>query len=328
MDRAELHTWLTTRLTSERARADFARVLEVAWGEFVARPVAEVLPRAGVDVVVDRYLTPERLAELVRPLATVIAQDVVSDLHDDTTRTGYWVPPSGQLRLERLAARPGVADPDFIRALFRERAIEAMLADTLTTTIREFSTMLPKLILSLMPKGPFGVLGGASAIGTKLVEEVERRLEPEIRSFLQVGTKKALERAATFAVAHTEDPSSVELRKNVVRFVLSRTAAEHSKPINEAVLTEVAALVDEIARHVATLPEARARVTKVLDRFYARYGDGTVQAALEAHGWTTPPPLDALAAAAWPAVCAVVVLPSVTDWRNALVDELLAQAGV
>jgi hypothetical protein len=74
MDRAELHTWLTTRLTSERARADFARVLEVAWAEFTARPVAEVLPRAGVDAVARRSA-----AHLPKPSLPPCCERVVTD---------------------------------------------------------------------------------------------------------------------------------------------------------------------------------------------------------------------------------------------------------
>ncbi len=325
MERDALHAWLTERLTSDRAREDYTRLIEAGWDELRGRTVSDVLPRAAVDAWVTAHLTPERLAELVRPVTTVILADVVADLRAEHLALSHWVPPSAATRIEKLVMRPGAVDPEWMRAIFREKAVEAMLADTLTATIRDFSTIIPKLILNFMPKG--GALGLLGGVGNKVVEEVEKRIEPEIRNFLHSGTKKALDRAASFAIAHADDPLSVEARRNTVRFILGRTSAQHAKPIDDVVVKEIAVIADEIARHVAALPEARARVTAVLDRFYARYGGGTVGAALDAHGLTTRPPLAAIAEASWPAVKAIVAFPAVSVWRNALVDELLAKAG-
>lgn len=325
MDRDALHAWLTERLTSDKAREDYARLLEAGWDELRGRTVAEVLPRDVLEAFVTAHLVPERLAELVRPVATVILADVVSDLRAEHLRLSHWVPPSAQTRIEKLVMRPGAVDPEWMRALFREKAVEAMLADTLTATIRDFSTVIPKLILNFMPKG--GALGLLGGVGNKVVEEVEKRIEPEIRNFLQSGTKKALDRAASFAIAHADDPLSVEMRRNMVRFILGRTSAEHVKPLDDVVVKEIASIADEIARHVAVQPQARERVTAVLERFYARYGGGTVGAALDAHGLTTRPPLALFAAATWPVVRDIVAFPAVTVWRNGLVDELLAKAG-
>lgn len=324
MERDALHAWLTERLTGGRAFEDFQRLIDAGWDEARGRTVSEVLPRAAVDALVAAHLTPDRLAELIRPVTTVIVGDVIADLRAEHLALAHWVPAATQARIEALVMRPGAVDPDFVRALFKEKAMEAMLSDTLTTTIREFSTIIPKLILNFMPKG--GALGLLGGVGNKVVEEVEKRIEPEIRSFLQNGTKKALDRAAGFVITHADDPTSVEARRNMVRFVMSRTSAQNVRPLDDTVVKEIAVIGDEIARHVATLPEAKARVTAVLDRFYQRYGSGTVGAALDAHGLTTKPPLEAIAAAAWPAVRAIIAAPSLTVWRNALVDELLAKS--
>jgi len=324
MDRQALRVWLDQRLTGPSGLADYKRLLDAGWDELRQRKLVEVVPRASVDRWIEAHLVPDRVAELVHPWVTVALRDVVEDARKDTQPVGRWIPDAAKTRIERLVMRPGAVDPGLIRAMFKDKANEAMLADTLTATIKDFSTMIPKLILSLVPKGPFGVLGGASNIVTKLVEEVERRLEPEIHRFVAGGTKRALERAADFAVAHADDATSVEQRRNLLRFLWAQSGQMHVKPIDEIAFHEIELIGRDIARHIAERPETKVMVKTAVDRFYTRYDAGTVGQVLDAHHLTIRPPIEAIAESTWPALQTLHVLPIVQAWREALIDEILA----
>jgi hypothetical protein len=189
--------------------------------------------------------------------------------------------------------------------------------------MRDFTTTLPKLVMAALPTGRLGMFGAAAGIGAKLAEELERRLEPELKAFLGTGTKRALEQAARFAIARADDPPSLELRKNILRFVLHASPKFHLRPIDASVLAEVDTIAGEIAAHVATLPESRAYVAKLLDRFYATHGVGTVDALLRAIGHDAALPVDAWIEATWPAVQVLLEGPEVRALVDRLVDETL-----
>lgn len=321
--RAFLEQFLRDRLVGPAAGAEWARILAAAWRALSARPVETLLPRAEANLLVDAYLTPERLMELVRPIAGTIVREAVAQLRADQEPLDRWVPKASAERIERIAARPKMVDPAWIRTLFQERAVEELLADTLYATIRDFSTIVPRLLMSLLPTGRLGVLGGAAGIGARIVEELERRLEPEIKSFLKSGTKRALERASDYALAHLDDPVSRELRKNVVRFVLARSPSFHVAALEDEVLREIEEIAVEIARHVAGDPELRARIARTLDDIYERWGSLSLEEALRRLGAAVDPPLDAWAAASWPLVSAAIDGAGLARELSRLVDEAI-----
>jgi hypothetical protein len=322
----DLARWLHERLRGPRGEADWRVLFEAGWDRALEARVSEILPRALVDRVAHEHLTPDRLAALSRPFAGAILRDAVTDLRQDRAAIERWVPKEARAILDRIATRPGLIDPEWIRSMFRERAVEVVLADTLYAAIRDFATSLPKLIMSMLPKsGALGMLGGAAGLGAKVAEEVERRLEPEIKNFLAGGTKRALEHMAEFTVAHLDDPVSREFRRNFVHFAISRSPAFHVQAVTEEVLTDVSTLVDHIARHVATQGESKEIVKRVLDRVEADWGPLQVKVALEKLGVTERPPIDALAAATWPLVSVILDGPAVKSWLEGLLDELRAK---
>lgn len=327
MERTEIKRWLEERLTGPRGRDDWRRAIEHAWDAWLETRVDLLLPRPELERLIEEAVGTERLAELVHPWASEVLARAVTEMQADRQPIERWVPDVARQKLEAIASRPGMVDPEWIRSMFRERAVEVVLADTLYAAMRDFSTTLPKLLLSLLPTSRFGVLGGAVGLGTKIAEEIERRLEPEIKSFLTVGTKRAMDRAADFTVAHLDDPISREFRKNAVKFALSKSGAFHTRALEPAVLQEVAEVADHIARHVSTRDEAREITRRVLDRVAADFGPLRAKDALERLGITSRPPFDLWAEATWGLVQAAITAPQLKAWIEGLLDELLDEWG-
>lgn len=325
MDRAELAAWLKQRLLAERAREEWIALFESSWDAFLGLEVQAVLPPAEVERLVLAYLESERLADVVRALVRAVLMPAVDEMRADHAPLGRWVPEQAREALLALAARPGAIDPAWIDVIFRERAVEAVLSDTLYRAIHDFSTIIPRLIQNHLPLGRLAKIGGG--IGTRVVEEIEKLLEPEIRRFLDLGTRRALDGAARFAVEHLDDPASVDFRRNLIRFMLDQEVAFHARPFGDDVLREVDAIAARIAAHIANSPEARQRVQALLARLARTYAARPVREVLGELGVQTRPPLQPLAEALWPALRASLESPFARQWCEQLAGEILDAIG-
>jgi hypothetical protein len=326
-DNAELKSWLHARLCGEAARKEWACVVEAAWAQLMQTRVEQVLEREALQALVDSYLRPERILELVRPGLRAALPMALEHVRKDNEPAGRWVPDEAKEALRALASERGLVQEEWIRALFRQEAVERLMADALYRGIRDFSTILPRIVLGLLPTSRLPGFGGAGAIGKKLLEDLERRLEPEIKNFLAGGTQKALSRAADYALKHMEDPSSVAMRKNMVDFVLSKSPSFHVEALTDARLKSVEPIVEAIAQHVARREETRRIAREVLDELLDRSGGKTVREALEELGIGATPELQAWAAASWPAAQSYLAAPGIRAWLDGLVDELLQEQG-
>ncbi|MFO0727303.1 MAG: hypothetical protein U1E65_26220 [Myxococcota bacterium] len=326
MEKSDIARVILERMRSERGKADHRAFLERSWAYLLGSKIGQLLPEASLSAAVRAHLTPDRVAELVRPWAGAVLRAAVEEIQSDREPLSRYVPKAAEEAIGRIAARPGLVDPGWLRALFKEKAIEAMVSDTLYAAIRDFSTGIPKLLLSLLPTRGLGVLGTAAGIGTRIVDEVEKRLEPEIRSFLVGGTKRALERTADFAIAHLEDPTSVELRRNIVRFFLSQSPHFHTRALDGPVLNEIAVAAEAIARRVGERPESADDAQRWIGRFYAAWGERSLDELLKALDLRLEPDLAAIAEASWPFMEHLLASPAVVELVEARVAEVLELA--
>ena len=317
--------WLRERLTGPRGRQDWDRLVEASWEKIVATPLRVLVPPAEARALFEANRDPERMAEFVRPVVKTILPRIIERHRGDTAPVGRWVPDSARGAIERLVSRPGLVHEDWIRALFRQRVVEAVMADALYRGIRDFSTIMPRLILSLMPTGRFATLGGAGAIGKRVVEELEKRIEPEIKNFLKGGTKRALNRAADFAVEHSDDDAALAFRKNVVQFVLSKSPKFHTHAVTDEMLEELQPIAEMVAKHVAEREETQKLVEQAIAEVDKDFGDKPIGEILKELGIEQAPELKAWAAVTWPALVQCMEAPGVTAWMDELVVELLEE---
>lgn len=320
-----LKRWLRARLTGEVAQREWPALMRAAWGQLMDTPLEQVLPVEDVHAAVQSWLQPDRIADLVLPGVRAILPTVIDRMREDHEPSGRWVPEQARDGLRALAAEPALIHEDWVRALFQQKAVELVMADALYRGIRDFSTILPRIMLAMLPTSRLPGFGGASSLGKKLLEDLERRLEPEIKSFLAGGTQRALSRAADFAVKHMEDPAYVSMRRNMVDFVLSKTPSFHVAPLTQHRLDQLEPIARSVALHVAARQETRRIAGDVLARLLERWGQHTVREALAAAGVQSEPDFEAMGRAAWPSLRVFLAAPEVGAWLDQLVDELLAE---
>jgi hypothetical protein len=320
-----LKAFLRDRLTGQAMRKDWRRIVESAWSRLLETQIQQVVPEQAVLALIDAYLQPERFADLVRPGIRLVVPLVVAQMRADKRPLGRRIPDDAKAAIQRLASERGLLHEDWVRALFRQEAVEAVMNDALYRGIRDFSTIMPRIFLGLLPTSRLPGFGGAGAIGKRMLDELEKRIEPEIKSFLTGGTQRALARAAEFAVQHIEDPSSVSLRKNMIDFALSKSAAFHVQALTDKRLTSLEPIVESIAQHVAKDEESRRIARDIFQSLAKQFDQCNVRDVLEKIGVTSTPDFDAWAEATWPAIQIYLEAPDVSAWLDSLVDELLQE---
>jgi hypothetical protein len=322
--RAALKRWLWRRLTEgERPREEWRQLWEATWDHLLATPVHDLIDVDTAKALADRLADPELLTELSGPTAATVARAVIADIREDDQPVDRFLPPDAQEKLQQTLARPGLIHPDWVRAMFRGEAAEAVLNDALYRALQEFSTLLPRLLVKISPMGRFGVLGSAGAFAEKLIEELEKLIEPEIKSFLADSTEHVLERAADFTIAKIDDPASIEFRAALVRFILSNSPAFYLQPADEELIDDIGEIVGLTAQHALQMPEVRAAIHAGIDRMMEYSNNKTLGETLQLEASAARPPIDALADATWPAFTTVLASPQAQTWIDTLVDELI-----
>lgn len=320
-----LSAWLRERLTGPRGRQDWDRLVASSWDQLMVTPLGVLVPPDDVVALIETNLEPERLQELVQPVVAMILPALVVRYREDKAPLGRWVPDSARGAIERVASRPGVVHEEWIRALFRQRVVEAVMADALYRGIRDFSTIMPRLFLSLTPMQRFAKIGGAGAIGKRLVDELEKRIEPEIKNYLEGGTKRALARAANFAVDHIDDEAARAFRRNVVQFVLAKSPSFHSHALSDELLADLPDIARTVAKHIALRGETKTLVERGVRDVYATYGDKAAGQVLRELGIEHSPDLKAWAAVTWPGVVSCMEAPGVRSWLDGLMREVIEE---
>lgn len=322
---AELQGWLRGRLAGEEGRKEWRRLVEAAWNRLLCAPLDTVVGQQQVSTLIESYLDEARIRDLILPGIRAVVPAVVARMRRDTEPLSRWVPRATQDEIKRMASAPGLIDDDWIRAVFKQEAVEAVMADALYRGLRDFSTILPRIILSLLPTSRLPGFGGAGAMGKKILEEFERRLEPEIKSFLTGGTQRALTRAAEFAIQKKDSPQSVKARTELIDFVLSHSASFHAQAITDERIASAEPIAEAIAQRIAAREESKTILREDLDYYFRVHGSRPVGQILETIGIRSTPDFDAWAAATWPAVLMYLRVPETGEWLDGLVAELLSK---
>lgn len=314
--------WLAARLTGEKAKAEWRQNIEAAWRQLSAQKLSVLVPKAEIEALLLAHLTDEKkLSAVVTSYVRAAVVPGVEEMRADRDKLARWVPPEARAKISSLVGEKGMVHPEWIRSIFREPAIEAIVSDTLYRALIDFSTIVPRLIQSL-PLGGFAKIGG---IGARLVEEVEKRLEPEIRRFLDKGTRKALDGATKFSIDHLDDKLSIEFRKNMVGFVLDQEARFHVHALTAERLKQVEEIAQQIAAHVAKSPETQARVKDAVARIAENDGEKTFAEITAELGAIDAPPFDAWADATFPIVVQVLKTPEISAFLGTVALELLEE---
>lgn len=307
----------------ERPKEEWRQLWAATWEHLLRTPVHDLIDADEAKALADRLVDPALVTELSAPIVANVSRVVIAELRKDDQPVGRFLPPEAQDKLQEALARPGLVHPDWVRAMFSGEAAEAVLNDALYRALKDFSTLLPRLLVKISPMGPFGVLGGAGALVEKLIEELEKLIEPEIKSFLADSTERVLERAAEFTIAKIDDPASIEFRATFVSFMLSKSPAFFLEAADDELIGDMGAVVEMTARHLAETPATREGIREWIDRAMDYFAGKTLGDALEIDGSRARPPIDALADATWPAFTTVLASPQAQAWMDTLLEEII-----
>lgn len=322
--RGALKLWLQDRLTeSERAKVEWRQLWEATWDHLLITPVRELIDGNAAKVLADRLADPETVKALARPVLAGVARALIADLRTDDRPVKRLVPADALDKLKAALSRPGLIHPEWVRVMLRGEAVEAVVSDALYGALKDFSTLLPRVFVKLTTAGRFGVFGGAGAFAEKMIGEVEKMIEPEIRSFLAERTEEILESAVNFAIAKMDEPSSIEFRTAFIDFVLLKSPAFLIETTDDELIDELGVVLEMTALHLAAAPETRDTIHGWIDRVLEECADKTFGEVLQWGESNARPPIDALADATWQARTSIVTSPALQTWMDELLDELI-----
>jgi len=319
------------RLRSDAGRVELARNLEAGWERVLASKVADVIDPSAVAHAVETVLSRPALDHGVRPVARASALIELARLREDREPLGTYIPPEARERLDRLFETKGLLPEHFVREALTHRAFEEVMRDVLDGALKEFQEKANPLtaewgVPSILKKaGPFAFgLGALSASFEAIRGQIDEKLEPQRKIFLQSFARKALATMADFVIKRHDEPAFVELRKELFAWLCERPAGELVATLDQ----KAGELVEEAASatmaHVVTLDAVQRQRRAAIEMALAAHGRQTVRQALVAYGVDpdgigTRELCDAAAAAVWPSVKIALDAPAVDAWIEATV---------
>ena len=322
--RAALKQWLRSRLTEgDRAQDDWHKHWEAAWGALLETQVRELVDRKTVKALIDQLIVPETVAALARPVGVEVAQALIAEMRADKRPVEQSVPKQAQQKLKAALSRPGLVHPDSVRTMLRGEAVQSVFNDVLYTALKDFSTLIPRMLVKHSSSGPFGMLGGAGALVERMMGDIEGLLEPEIRSFISDSSGRVLESAVDLAIDKMGDPSSVGFSAVFIDSVLSKSPAFFLETADDELLREFGAAFELTVLQIAEAAESRNLAHRLTDQFLDSSAEKTVEELFELNDSKRHPPIDALAAATWPVFQALLSSSPVVDRIDNLVEELI-----
>lgn len=311
-------------VSSPQAAARYAERLEAVVDHLEAQAVSSLVDVEAIDRLVVALGRASVASKTVEPVAHRVAEAVVAQLHRRPESGGELIGKAARLEAAELAARADVLNEPLIRAVVKDPAVEGMLRDILFDALQEFQGRVnpfaadwgvPALI-GAMPRLSRGPL-------TKALDgvrrEFERRLEPEMRKFLERFASRALDRTVTTLLERAGEPEAVALRRQVVEVLLeqplSSLAFAPPDPRGEHLVKAIAAAVPHALAHPAVREMVASGLRAQLDEVSRK----TMGEAREAFG-VVRPDLGPFAAASWPTVRAMLLSPAVRAQIAEVID--------
>lgn len=323
-------TFLVARLTSPEARAEWRSNLERGYQELGARTLAEALPHDALLRLLEIAKKPELYEKLVSKIATAVHAESYPRVTTHSATLGSYVPEPAKKKIEQMLARPNLVNPKLVREILAQEAMEELMQDVLFDALKEFNEKvnpffadwgIPGIVKKVMPIGSGAVLKSLESVRG----EFDKRLDPEIKKFLGVFSKKALDRTAGLMIDKGDSPKFVELRKAVATWLYAQPIGELTKSADaEAVrLGQEAGVL--IAAQAAASKDLAKEVESVIAAFYKKHERDSLDAIRAAYGIDYAPDFDVLAEATWPLVERIVTSETLVSWATSIVGEFLSQ---
>ncbi len=316
-DRDRRHAaFIKQRLVSDWGKAQLIANADAAVRRILATPVRELLDKDAIARLIEHASTDPVLSETVRPLVRASLLLSVARLREDPEKLGTYVSPEARALIDKLLEQPGMLPERFVKKMLAHGAFEEIARDVLDQALREFSEKvdpfkaewgLPSL---LKLGGPLSFGLGAFAKSFEAVRgELDKRLVPERKRFLQGFAKRALEMVGDFLIKKSDQPEFMALRKELFAWLLEQPVSELMSATQDKSSELFEKVGHELSRHVAHLPATQRRRRAQLDMIVQAHAHQTLEQALAVYGARPHFDASALVNAIWPLVIAALGTP-------------------
>jgi hypothetical protein len=313
------------RLSGPEAAAAWRENVAAAIAALLDAPLGAVAPPDVIAGALERLGSGASFDAIAAPLAAAIEGLLVAEVAASPGAIGDRVPADARRALSRLVARRGLAPERLIREVCQQDAARELMREVLSDALREFQTKvnpfsaewgLPALLKKLSPFG-FGVGKTFDVFRA----DFEKRLEPEMKKFLQGASRHALARMAEMTVAKWDEPSFVALREELVRWALAQPASDLARGVPPDVFADGREAALRVARGLLVDPALVARRRALLGDLVAPRAGEPVRDVLAALGVRVDIDAAAVADLTWPAVSAALSSPPARAWFASLVAD-------
>lgn len=325
--RARLARFVIERLSTDEDafRADVARAID----GLLATPLEHVLDAARFEAAVEAALAKEQIDRGARPLSKTIHMAVVRGMRNDSTKLGTLVPAKARARIDKLLEKKRTINEKLIRQLIEQEAMEETLRDVIFDALKEFNEKFNPFVADW---GLPGLLKGLGRFGlgplTKSIENVraefDKRLEPEMRKFLQSFSRRAVRRMADLVVQNNDDPKFLALRKSMVAFLYEQELREIVANVDDESAEAWNEITVDVIEHSLALDVSKKKRREAIAALLRDHGKEPLGHVLERYGFTAKPDADAIARTIWPIARAIFQQPVAKDRVAAIVDAFFA----
>lgn len=322
--RARLARFVIERLSSDEAA--FAKDVERAVEGLLATPLADLVEADRLEGAVEAALAKEQVERGIRPFSRSIHLGIVRALRGDATKLGAFVPAKARARIDALIEKKTPPNERLLRQLIEQEAMEETLRDVIHDALKEFNEKFNPFAADW---GLPGLLKGLGRFGlgplTKSIENVrlefDKRLEPEMKKFLQGFSRRAVRRMADLVVQNSGDTKFVALRKSMVAFLYEQELRELVANVDDESAETWNAIGVDVAEHALLQASSKLKRRAAIDTLLRDHGKEPLGQVLERYGFTAKPDAAAIARAAWPIARAIFLGPAAQERVEAIVRE-------
>ncbi|HYC55543.1 MAG TPA: hypothetical protein VEL28_11475 [Candidatus Binatia bacterium] len=319
-------SFLQQRLVSPETRRDWIRGWRAAYEQLAGTPLHKVLDAGTIAALLRHRLATETARSTIAPIAREVHRHVVAALQEHDGGLGEYVPEDARRAIDAILEKRDLLPESLVRKVFEQQAVEDVLHDTLYDAITQFNTTVNPFfaewglpaILRRMPIGGSMILSSMEAMRG----EFDKRLEPEIRRFLTVFSRRARVELAELVVQRGGDPKFVELRKNLLAFLYTQSLRDLTSGIDGDTARHVEHAAHSIVSSALTRDDTEQRLRAVIELLVRSDRNRTVGQWLAGIG--AAPDVEAWAEAVWPRVEQLLRSGPVTNLLVQITSEFYA----
>jgi len=247
-------------------------------------------------------------------------------MRGDSTKLGAFVPPSARARIDQLLEKKRTLNEKLLRQLVEHEAMEETLGDVIFDALKEFNERvnpfvaewgLPALLKKL---GPFGFAPVAKSLDNVRLE-FDKRLEPEMRKFLQGFSRRAVRRLGDLVVQNNDNAKFLALRKSLAAWLYDQEIRELVANVDDESAELWNGVGVDVTKHALLLEASKNKRRVALETLLRDHGKEPLGRVLERYGLVAKPDTDAIARALWPVARAVFAGPAARARVEAIVSE-------